>query len=154
MSVPNRAVNLQTHVNCSETLPSASGANSITSPIRTLMTPRKPWSFFLNFFWSNTWTARMLSSFTLLRFISQLALGLSILSQGRTYKSKCSFQYGFRVRLETWVVFVCSPLMVATANGSGNPVMMMRLAYAAWKWLRRCMTPGHGEKHTEDISLV
>jgi hypothetical protein len=37
------------------------------------------------------------------------------------YKSKLSFQYGFRVRFETVVVLVCSPLMVATENGSGNP---------------------------------
>lgn len=35
---------------------------SMTSPIRTLTTPRKPWSFFLNFFWSNTWITRMESS--------------------------------------------------------------------------------------------
>ena len=35
--------------------------------------------------------------------------------------SKLSFQYGFRVFLITEVVLVCSPPMVATANGSGNP---------------------------------
>ena len=35
---------------------------STTSPTRTLMTPRNPWSFFLNFFWSKIWTANMLSS--------------------------------------------------------------------------------------------
>jgi hypothetical protein len=40
---------------------------------------------------------------------------------GIAYKSKLSFQYGLNVRLETCVVFVCSPLMVATANGSGKP---------------------------------
>lgn len=40
---------------------------------------------------------------------------------GAHYKSKLSFQYGFRVLLLTVVVFVCSPLMVATANGSGKP---------------------------------
>jgi hypothetical protein len=38
-----------------------------------------------------------------------------------TYKSKLSFQYGLRVLLDTVVVFVCSPLIVATAKGSGNP---------------------------------
>lgn len=38
------------------------------------------------------------------------------------HKSKLSFQYGHRVRLDTAVVCVCSPLMVATANGSGKPV--------------------------------
>jgi len=37
--------------------------------------------------------------------------------------SKLSFQYGFSVFLITTVVFVCSPLMVATANGSGNPAV-------------------------------
>lgn len=51
-------------------LPSASGASSMTSPIRMLMTPRKPWSFFLNFFWSKTCTARMVSSLTVLRVSS------------------------------------------------------------------------------------
>ncbi len=40
---------------------------------------------------------------------------------GSAYKSKLSFQYGFKVRLDTCVVLVCSPLMVATAKGSGNP---------------------------------
>lgn len=35
--------------------------------------------------------------------------------------SKLSFQYGFSVFLMTPVVLVCSPLIVATANGSGNP---------------------------------
>jgi len=34
------------------------------------MTPRKPWSFFLNFFWSKIWTARTLSSLTRLECIS------------------------------------------------------------------------------------
>jgi hypothetical protein len=33
-------------------LPSPPASRSITDPMRTLMTPRKPWSFFLNFFWS------------------------------------------------------------------------------------------------------
>lgn len=37
------------------------------------------------------------------------------------YMSKLSFQYGFKVFLITEVVLVCSPPMVATANGSGNP---------------------------------
>lgn len=35
--------------------------------------------------------------------------------------SKLSFQYGFKVFLITEVVRVCSPPIVATANGSGNP---------------------------------
>lgn len=43
-------------------LPSPPASKSITLPTRTLTTPRKPWSFFLNFFWSNIWTASMLSS--------------------------------------------------------------------------------------------
>lgn len=38
------------------------------------------------------------------------------------HKSKLSFQYGFSVLLLTLVVLVCSPLMVATAKGSGKPV--------------------------------
>jgi hypothetical protein len=38
------------------------------------------------------------------------------------YKSKLSFQYGFKVFLITLVVLVCSPLTVATAKGSGKPV--------------------------------
>jgi hypothetical protein len=44
--------------------PSESELSSIASPMRIFITPRKPWSFFLNFFWSNTWTAKMLSSLT------------------------------------------------------------------------------------------
>ncbi len=42
----------------------------MASPTRMLMTPRKPWSFFLNFFWSKTCTARMLSSLALLLAVS------------------------------------------------------------------------------------
>lgn len=38
-----------------------------------------------------------------------------------SYMSKLSFQYGFSVFLMTLVVRVCSPFMVATAKGSGNP---------------------------------
>lgn len=38
------------------------------------------------------------------------------------HKSKLSFQYGHSVRLDTAVVWVCSPLTVATANGSGKPM--------------------------------
>lgn len=38
--------------------------------MRTLMTPRNPWSFFLNLRWSKTWTARMLSSVTRLWCVS------------------------------------------------------------------------------------
>lgn len=41
------------------------------------------------------------------------------------YKSKLSFQYGHRVLLETAVVWVCSPLIVATAKGSGKPVNVL-----------------------------
>lgn len=43
------------------------------------------------------------------------------------YMSKLSFQYGFSVFLMTVVVRVCSPPIVATANGSGNP----RVAYVS-----------------------
>lgn len=45
-------------------------------------------------------------------------------STGVTYMSKLSFQYGFSVFLMTLVVRVCSPLMVATAKGSGKPRRM------------------------------
>ena len=92
----------------------------MTSPTRILMTPRNPWSFFLNFFWSKTCTARILSSLALLLVVS-CAVQSEPSKMGAAYKSKLSFQYGFKVRLETCVVLVCSPLMVATANGSGNP---------------------------------
>ena len=44
--------------------PSPPASKSMTLPIRTLMTPRKPWSFFLNFFWSKICTASTLSSVT------------------------------------------------------------------------------------------
>jgi hypothetical protein len=46
--------------------PSPPMSKLITSPTRTLMTPRNPWSFFLNFFWSKIWMASMLSSVALL----------------------------------------------------------------------------------------
>jgi hypothetical protein len=39
------------------------------------------------------------------------------------YISKLSFQYGFSVFFMTLVVRVCSPLMVATAKGSGKPAV-------------------------------
>lgn len=40
---------------------------SMTSPTRTFITPKNPWSFFLNFFWSNICTANILSSFARLK---------------------------------------------------------------------------------------
>ena len=43
--------------------------------------------------------------------------------------SKTSFQYGFRVFLMTDVVLVCSPPMVATAKGSGKPVLSCQLVF-------------------------
>jgi len=39
--------------------------------------------------------------------------------------SKLSFQYGLSVFLITEVVLVCSPDIVATANGSGNPIFRL-----------------------------
>jgi hypothetical protein len=45
-----------------------------------------------------------------------------------TYMSKLSFQYGFSVFLMTLVVRVCSPLIVATANGSGKPAQQLSAA--------------------------
>lgn len=91
--------------------------------MRTLMTPRKPWSFFLNFFWSKTWTASMLSSVARLENATsnQHEVTLSTGSY-ETHISKVSFQYGLSVLLITDVVLVCSPLIVATAKGSGKPV--------------------------------
>lgn len=60
------------------------------------------------------------------------------------HKSKLSFQYGFKVLLITVVVLVCSPLRVATANGSGNPI-----AAISWgSYIRKNMT------RTEHIALV
>jgi hypothetical protein len=63
------------------------------------------------------------------------------------HKSKLSFQYGFKVRLLTLVVLVCSPLIVATANGSGKPALVNRLLS-----LRK--TGEGGGERTEDISFV
>lgn len=42
-----------------------------------------------------------------------------------THISNVSFQYGFNVFFITAVVFVCSPLRVATAKGSGKPINHM-----------------------------
>lgn len=57
--------------------------------------------------------------------------------------SKLSFQYGFRVFLMTDVVRVCSPPIVATANGSGNPTTVSR-------HIGRVIE----SKPTEDITLI
>ena len=46
---------------------------------------------------------------------------MAVCIRGLTHMSKLSFQYGFNVFLITLVVRVCSPLMVATAKGSGKP---------------------------------
>ena len=59
--------------------------------------------------------------------------------------SKCSFQYGFNVLLMTEVVFVCSPLSVATAKGSGNPIyhqlgVLSTLKQVAYGRHRACIT--------------
>jgi hypothetical protein len=62
--------------------------------------------------------ARILSSDARLSCVSLPSLCYPALSP---YISKLSFQYGFRVFLMTEVVRVCSPCIVATANGSGNP---------------------------------
>lgn len=52
------------HRSLRRTLPSPPASKSMTLPMRTLITPRKPWSFFLNFFWSKICTASTLSSVT------------------------------------------------------------------------------------------
>lgn len=51
------------------------------------------------------------------------------------YMSKLSFQYGFSVFLMTEVVRVCSPPIVATANGSGNPIVgyISTIGAIAWR---------------------
>jgi hypothetical protein len=62
-----------------------------------------------------------------------------------TNRSKLSFQYGFKVFLMTEVDCVCSPLTIATANGSGKPGGGVRgLSVGA----------GTRQKHTENITLV
>lgn len=64
--------------------------------------------------------ARMLSSVTRLHQLSAIR-SAQVPGGTVTNISKTSFQYGFKVFLITEVVLVCSPEMVATANGSGNP---------------------------------
>jgi hypothetical protein len=61
--------------------------------------------------------------------------------------SKLSFQYGLSVFLMTPVVFVCSPLMVATAKGSGNPVKQQ-----SQRWLDSATptTAGTGRYELDD----
>lgn len=58
--------------------------------------------------------------------------------------SKLSFQYGFSVFFMTLVVRVCSPFMVATAKGSGNPE----------KWSIAGRWAVGGGRLTEDIAFV
>lgn len=70
-----------------------------------------------------------------------------------SYKSKLSFQYGLSVFLLTVVVLVCSPLMVATAKGSGKPDVVSEMQ--AGKWKRKALvSKQEGRTHTKDISLV
>jgi len=65
-----------------------------------------------------------------------------------TYMSKLSFQYGLSVFLITPVVLVCSPPIVATANGSGKPIHVHGepTSCLARVW--------QGSPLTKDISLV
>lgn len=124
--------------------PSPPMSRSMTEPTRTLMTPRKPWSFFLNFFWSNICTANILSSDAFLSSHKHSSPG-RITTHG-TYMSNDSFQYGLRVFLMTEVVLVCSPPSVATANGSGKPrETIHKLAF---------LSTAVDEEHTEDITFV
>lgn len=102
-------------------------SRSSTSETRTLMTPKKPWFCFLNFFWSKIWTATTDASLTV--------------------TSKLSFQYGLSVFLMTEVVCVCSPSTVTIANGSGSlktsrlarpsaATMLMRILRDSWPGVR------------------
>lgn len=102
-------------------------SRSRTSDTRTLMTPKKPWFCFLNFFWSKIWTATTDASLTV--------------------TSKLSFQYGLSVFLMTEVVCVCSPSTVTIANGSGSlktsrlarpsaATMLMRILRDSWPGVR------------------
>lgn len=79
---------------------------------------------------------------------SESRCSISYWWRARTYKSKLSFQYGLSVRLDTCVVFVCSPLMVATAKGSGNPADGVSTSATTTRHR------GRTQLHTEDISLV
>lgn len=62
--------------------------------------------------------------------------------------SKLSFQYGLSVFLITPVVLVCSPPIVATANGSGKPVRKEHELVSYTPSILR------SSPLTEDISLV
>lgn len=66
----------------------------------------------------------------------------------RTYMSKLSFQYGLSVFLITPVVLVCSPPIVATANGSGKPLRIHGKPTSCLVWEMQ------GLPLTKDISLV
>ena len=68
-------------------------------------------------------------------------------TEGESYRSKISFQYGFRVFLMTDVVWVCSPPTVATANGSGNPIDLV-----SWQGYQTTRTAR--SRHTKNISFV
>ena len=75
-----------------------------------------------------------------------------------THISNVSFQYGFSVRLITDVVFVCSPLSVATAKGSGKPSTRHHESAIpppspAYSRAGRLESRG-GSKHTEHLALV
>jgi len=132
-------------------VPSPPASRSMTLPMRTFTTPRKPWSFFLNFFWSNICTARMLSSFTRLSSDQHLP--------------ECPlFRSGIHVEafVPIWVQCLldndcCLRLLPVDGRNServGKPCSVRRqpiLLHDACS--SRCLLEQSGRR-TEDISLV
>lgn len=112
------------------------------------MTPRNPWSFFLNFFWSKIWTVTIEESLTStskdsFQSVTGVRCGrrdqhspsppflrrFTPTDKGSGFSAGCrQFQYLILVRLYARaqrtlmavVVLVCSPSTVTTANGSGR----------------------------------
>lgn len=66
ISMVKTSVRAKCRANWSLILPSPPTARSNTLDTCTFITPRNPWSFFLNFFWSNTCTAITLELLTCL----------------------------------------------------------------------------------------
>ena len=81
----------------------------MTCATGTLITPRKPWSRFLNFFWSKICTASTEPSLTVLWDGVRARRPLGVVR--RTHTSNESFQYGLSVFLITLRAGVCQVCM-------------------------------------------
>lgn len=86
--------------------------------MRTLTTPRKPWSFFLNFFWSKICTASMLSS------VARLSLPISVLPPRmcKLYRRHLHVKALVPVRVQRLLDDARGPRLLAANRGDGEGI--------------------------------